>query len=42
MANKIKAAATKCFGWLSNKKENYAWWVWCPTGMIPLRPGEER
>ena len=21
MANKIKAAATKCFGWLSNKKE---------------------
>ena len=35
MASKIKAAATKCFGWLSNKKEGYAWIYWYPTGMTP-------
>lgn len=35
MAKFIKTAAKKCFGWLSNNKEDYAWEYWYPTGMVP-------
>ena len=39
MVKLLKATASKCFGWLSgNGKKDYAWWVWYPTGMIPMRP----
>ena len=38
MVKLIKTTASKCFGWLSgNGKKDYAWWVWCPTGMIPIK-----
>ena len=41
MVKLLKTTASKCFGWLSGKgNKNYAWWVWCPTGMIPIKNKE--